>query len=157
MARRRFLEARAAAMRVAFVAVVAVVAFVAVVAIAPLARAQTACDPADMGCAIFNGQHPMTAHLRDDERPLPSFATRCVNCHVGTSTKPAFAPPLTHDALLGVASRRGGPLSHYDATSFCRAVKDGIDPAGVLLRKSMPHYRIADTECQALWQYVMHR
>lgn len=145
MARRRFLEARAAATLVAFVAMT------------PLARAQTACESADMGCAIFNGQHPMTAHLRDDDRPLPSFATRCVNCHGGTSTKPAFAPPLTHDALLGAASRRGGPISHYDAMAFCRAVKDGVDPAGVLLRKSMPHYRIADTECQALWQYVMHR
>ena len=129
----------------------------ALVAMTPLANAETACDANDLGCALFNGQHPMAAHLRDDDRPLPAGTTRCVNCHVGTSKAPAFAPPLTHDALLGATSRRGGPISHYDATTFCRAVKDGIDPASVLLRKSMPRYQIADAECMALWRYVVHR
>lgn len=97
----------------------------------------------------------MAAHLRDDDRPLPSWTTRCVNCHTGTSTAAAFAPPLTHDSLLGATRRRGGPISHYDAAAFCRAVKDGIDPAGVLLRKSMPRYKISDAECTALWQFVV--
>ncbi|SAL04582.1 hypothetical protein AWB78_07041 [Caballeronia calidae] len=99
----------------------------------------------------------MAAHLRDDERPLSSWTTRCVNCHVGTSKAPAFAPPLTRESLLAETSRRGGPISHYDATAFCRAVKDGVDPAGVLLRKSMPRYQIADAECMALWRFVVHR
>jgi len=99
----------------------------------------------------------MAAHLRDDDRPLPAWTTRCVNCHVDRSKTPAFAPPLTHDSLLAAASRRGGPISHYDATAFCRAVKGGIDPAGVLLRKSMPHYQIADAECMAIWQFVVRQ
>jgi hypothetical protein len=123
----------------------------------PSARAQAECEPADLGCAIFNGQHPMAAHLRDDDRPLPSWTTRCVNCHAGASTAAAFAPPLTHDSLLAAAPRRGGPISHYDVTAFCRAVKDGVDPAGVLLRKSMPRYQIADAECMALWRYIVHQ
>ena len=142
MARRRFLEARAAGMLVAFVAMT------------PLARAQTACESADMGCAIFNGQHPMSAHLRDDDRSLPAWTTRCVNCHVGASTAAAFAPPLTRDYLLAATHRRGGPISHYDAAAFCRAVKDGVDPAGVVLRKSMPRYQMTDAECTALWRFV---
>ncbi|SAK60158.1 hypothetical protein AWB76_02857 [Caballeronia temeraria] len=129
----------------------------ALAAMTSLARAQAACDRADLGCAIFNGQHPMTAHLRDDDRPLPAWTTRCVNCHADTPKAQAFAPPLTHDSLLGAASRRGGPVSHYDETAFCRAVKDGVDPAGVLLRKSMPHYRMADAECMALWRFVVQR
>ncbi len=129
----------------------------ALVALSCLARAQTACNPADLGCALFNGEHPMAAHLRDDDRPLPSWTTRCVNCHVGTSKAQAFAPPLTHDTLLAATRRRGGPISHYDATAFCHAVKDGIDPAGVMLRKSMPRYQITDDQCMALWQFVMHR
>ena len=99
----------------------------------------------------------MAAHLRDDDRPLPSWTTRCANCHVGTSTAAAFAPPLTHDSLLGATRRRGGPISHYDAMAFCRAIKDGIDPAGVVLRKSMPRYRISDAECTALWQFVLRQ
>lgn len=121
------------------------------------AGAQTACGPDDAGCAIFNGQHPMAAHLRDDDRPLPAWTTRCVNCHVATPKSAAFAPPLTHDTLLAAASRRGGPISHYDEAAFCRAVRDGIDPAGVLLRKSMPRYRVSDAECAALWRFVMNR
>ncbi|SAK99684.1 hypothetical protein AWB80_07702 [Caballeronia pedi] len=99
----------------------------------------------------------MSAHLRDDDRPLPAWTTRCVSCHAGTPTAAAFAPPLTHDSLLAATQRRGGPISHYDATAFCRAVREGVDPAGVLLRKSMPRYRIADAQCMALWRYVVHQ
>lgn len=97
----------------------------------------------------------MSAHLRDDNRPLPAWTTRCVNCHVGTSKAAAFAPPLTHDALLGAARRRGGPISAYDSPTFCRAVTDGVDPAGIVLRAPMPRYRMTDAECAALWRYVM--
>jgi hypothetical protein len=122
---------------------------------AGLVHAADACKPADPGCAIFDGQHPLAAHLRDDDRRLPSSTTRCVNCHAGTSSAAAFAPPLTHDSLLGATRRRGGPISHYDPTAFCRALRDGIDPAGVLLRKSMPRYRIADADCMALWRFVV--
>jgi hypothetical protein len=143
MARRHHSATRAAAIGLALLAMTA------------LARAETACEPADLGCALFNGQHPLAAHLRDDDRPLPAWTTRCINCHAATAKAAAFAPPLTHDTLLGATRRRGGPISHYDATAFCRAVRDGIDPAGVLLRKSMPRYRIADAECAALWRFVV--
>jgi hypothetical protein len=127
---------------------------------ASFAHAQDACRPADLGCAIFNGKHPLVAHLRDDNRALPSSTTRCVNCHAAAPDAPgtaAFAPPLTHDSLLGATRRRGGPISHYDAAAFCRALESGVDPAGVMLRKAMPRYRISDADCTALWNFVVSR
>jgi hypothetical protein len=119
-----------------------------------LVHAAELCEPADLGCAIFNGQHAIPAHLRDDDRPLPTWTTRCVNCHTQADPAATFAPPLTAGNLLDAKSRRGGPPSRYDPTTFCRALKDGVDPASVVLRKSMPHYQISEAECAALWRFV---
>ncbi|SAK73080.1 hypothetical protein AWB81_03323 [Caballeronia arationis] len=130
----------------------------ALAALARLAHAdQQPCKPDDLGCAIYNGQHAVAAHLRDDDRPLPAWTTRCANCHAGTDKSGIFAPPLTPSYLLDAETRRGGPASRYQPTSFCRAVKDGIDPANVLLRKAMPHYQISDSECAALWGFLTNR
>ncbi|MDR5837451.1 hypothetical protein [Caballeronia sp. LZ034LL] len=132
----------------------------ALACLALAAHAQQTCRPGDLGCAIFIGEHPLHAHLRDDNRALPSSTTRCVNCHAATpdaAASAAFAPPLTHDALLGETRRRGGPPSHYDAAAFCRALENGVDPAGVILRKAMPRYQPSDAECAALWRFVTSR
>ncbi|MFL9886046.1 hypothetical protein PQR66_23610 [Paraburkholderia agricolaris] len=115
------------------------------------------CEAADLGCAIFNGQHALAAQLRGDDRTLPASTTRCINCHTQTDPAGAFAPPLTRDYLLDAVNRRGGPPSHYDLASFCRVLKNGVDPAGVVLRKSMPHYQISDAECTALWRFITNR
>ncbi|WP_250468060.1 MULTISPECIES: hypothetical protein [unclassified Caballeronia] len=48
-------------------------------------------------------------------------------------------------------------MSHYDPIAFCRAIKDGVDPADIVLRRAMPRYKIADAQCAALWQFVMSR
>lgn len=129
----------------------------ALVAIACPVNAAQSCDPSALGCLIFSGQHAIAAHLRDDDRPLPDWTTRCVNCHTQTGPASAFAPPLTADYLLAATRRRGGPPSNYDPTTFCRAVRNGIDPAEVLLRKAMPQYQISDAECTALWQFLTNR
>jgi hypothetical protein len=129
----------------------------ALAAIACPVSAEQSCDPSALGCLIFNGQHAIPAHLRDDDRPLPDWTTRCVNCHTQTGAAAAYAPPLTAESLLVAERRRGGPPSNYDSVTFCRAVKDGIDPSEVLLRKAMPQYQISDAECTALWQYLTHR
>jgi hypothetical protein len=122
-----------------------------------LAHADQSCAPGDMGCAIFSGQRAAAAHLRDDNQPLPEWTTRCVNCHTRTDPSPGFAPPLTRGYLLDARSRRGGPPSRYDPVAFCRAVKDGIDPASVVLRKSMPHFELSSAECTALWRFVTNQ
>ena len=118
------------------------------------AHAEERCNPDDIGCAIFTGQRPTAAHLRDDNQALPEWTTRCINCHTRTEPAPSFAPPLTRGYLLDAKSRRGGPPSQYDPVAFCRAIEDGIDPASVLLRKSMPHFQLSRAECAALWQFV---
>jgi hypothetical protein len=126
----------------------------ALVTVARLAHGEPSCEPDNLGCAILNGQHAVAAHLRDDNQPLPTWTTRCVNCHTPAEPAAAFAPPLTPSYLLDAKSRRGGPPSRYDAVAFCRTLKDGVDPVNVVLRKAMPHYQISDVECTALWRFV---
>ncbi|MFL9898510.1 hypothetical protein PQR75_10430 [Paraburkholderia fungorum] len=126
----------------------------ALLCVAGLVNAVQSCDPANLGCAIFSGDHAMSAHLRDDDRPLPAWTTRCINCHTQTASTTAFAPPLTPSYLLDAISRRGGPPSRYNPATLCRALRDGIDPDNIMLRKSMPRYELSDTECAALWRFI---
>ncbi len=37
------------------------------------AHAEERCKPDDIGCAIFTGQRPAAAHLRDDNQALPEW------------------------------------------------------------------------------------
>lgn len=126
-------------------------------AVVHLAGAESACEPMDVGCRIFAGQQPVVAHLRDDPRALPAATARCIQCHTPQDGAPAFAPPLSSGYLLGAMRRRGGPPSGYDQAAFCRALRDGVDPAGVLLRKAMPNFQVSDDECAALWRFVTAR
>ncbi|WP_260853946.1 hypothetical protein [Paraburkholderia sp. BCC1886] len=117
-------------------------------------KAAEPCSSSDVGCAIFYGKRAVPAELRDDNRLLPGATTRCVNCHTRTASPDSFAPPLTPGYLFAAASRRGGPASSYDEPAFCRVLREGIDPADVMLRKAMPHYRISDPDCKALWHFL---
>lgn len=116
--------------------------------------ASPSCDLNDSGCQIFNGQRAISAHLRGDDQPLPAWTTRCINCHAAAQTTgAAFAPPLTRESLISAVRRRGGPPSAYDQASLCYALRDGIDPAHIVLRKSMPLFEVSDADCAALWQF----
>lgn len=126
----------------------------AIASITYVAHAAPQCESKDLGCSIFNGQHSVAAQLRDDDHLLPGSTTRCANCHSQTGSGDAFAPPLSPGNLFAAKVRRDGPASSYDQETFCRALREGIDPANVMLRKAMPHYRISDTECAALWHFV---
>lgn len=91
---------------------------------------------------------------------LPAAATRCVNCHAtgataGQSLTAAFGPSLDSDTLSRAISRRGGPPSRYDAVSLCRLLREGIDPAWVMVDASMPRYEVSDAQCQALWTRIV--
>jgi len=109
----------------------------------------------DLGYAIFSGQRALVAHLRDDNRMVPANAARCINCHGHMDNAASFAPPLTRRHLLSDAERRGGPPSHYTLISFCRVLRAGVDPTGIVLKKAMPQYTLSDTECAALWSFVI--
>lgn len=65
-----------------------------------------------------------------------------------------FAPRLNATQLAQALPRRGGPPSRYDATSLCRLLRTGVDPAGVMVQRAMPLFEASDADCQALWQYL---
>ncbi|HET9643435.1 MAG TPA: hypothetical protein VFP68_08775 [Burkholderiaceae bacterium] len=120
-----------------------------------------ACVRAGTGEALYAGDLPIGARLRGDAQLLPPTATRCINCHeAGPGQAPSsrtYAPRLDRETLLHPLARRGGPQSAYDEPSFCRAVREGIDPANMLLRRSMPQYAADDAQCESLWRFLSHR
>ena len=108
------------------------------------------------GEAIFMGRQPVSGRIRGHESDLPAEVVACRQCHTGVAPDggASAAPRLDRALLLQPLQRRGGPPSVYDAASFCKVLRTGIDPAFVLIDRIMPTYRLADAECTALWQYV---
>lgn len=119
------------------------------------------------GQRLFAGTEPMRGRIAGHADALPALASRCVNCHApGRSTVAApaasaaaptntsFAPLLTPAYLTVPVARRGGPPSRYDEATFCRALRTGIDPAYVIVSRSMPRYDVNDADCRALWRHL---
>ena len=112
----------------------------------------------ERGRALFHAELPLTARMVGHADALPQAAVRCRNCH---SKQPAsgdaaqdFAPLLNARTLLAQSPRRGGPPSRYDAKALCRVLREGIDPAHVMIQQAMPRYTLSDGECEALWSYL---
>ncbi len=130
----------------------------------PAATAAAPTTPLELGEAIYHGRAPMPGLIRGHENPLPTQATRCINCHVGTrppalpsipsATTQTFGPTLHADHLTQAIRRRGGPPSRYDAESLCVLLRAGLDPAKVQLPRTMPLYDSTPEQCQALWAYL---
>lgn len=113
------------------------------------------------GARLFDGREPLTATLAGHATPLPAQTARCSQCHAGPDTQntavgqAAFpGPPLDGRHLRTALSRRGGPPIAYDVSAFCRTLRDGIDPAHVMLPRTMPRFDIDDTRCEALWTHL---
>lgn len=106
------------------------------------------------GAALYEGRQALVAHVRGHEQPLPHAAARCVNCHEGAQ---AVGPLLDGRTLAQPLARRGGPPSRYDAKALCRLLREGIDPAAVLLPRAMPRYEIDPRACEALWAHLRSR
>lgn len=105
------------------------------------------------GREAFTGQRPLVAVMPGHRQPLPATAARCSNCHAapGLPAAGSFGPRLNASHLLRDLPRRGGPPSRYDAASLCRALREGVDPAGVLLADAMPRYQLDELACRQLW------
>ena len=125
----------------------------------------TACGPAvspeqwRAGQRLFAGDTPLVARMVGHHDVLPDMATRCSNCHQ-TQAKvavPGFAPTLSASSLLTDTARRGGPASHFDAKALCQVLRNGIDPAGVMVNQSMPRYEVTDAQCQSMWVFLVER
>ena len=117
-----------------------------------------------LGRALFAGERPLRARIVGHSVDLPQIAVRCPNCHrreaparvpaAADATSQDFAPSLARERLTGAMHRRGGPASRYDRTAFCRLVREGIDPAVVMIPQTMPRYRFTEQECAALWTFL---
>jgi hypothetical protein len=119
-------------------------------------------DGAARGGQLFDGEVALPARIAGQDFALPAQASRCVNCHGparGDAASPAaraqrIGPALTAGTLSDVVRRRGGPPSRYDATSLCVLLRTGVDPAHVIILRTMPRYDIADADCRALWLHL---
>ncbi len=129
-----------------------------------------ATDPAvEAGKALFTGNVALKAHMVGHDTDLPPAAVRCANCHSRQAAPPGaaaptaasarprdiYAAPLSYAALLEKRPRRGGPPSRYDLAAFCRVLRDGIDPASVMVAQTMPRYRLTEQECHELWTFAI--
>lgn len=115
------------------------------------------------GLDLFSGVLPLQGTIVGHSNALPPSAARCINCHAIGSAVPAsspasaaasFGPLLTPHGLTGAVARRGGPPSRYDAPAFCRLLRQGVDPAWVIVPRSMPRYALTDADCHALWAHL---
>lgn len=128
---------------------------------AAVAAKASSADASERAAAIFAEGRHVQATLRGDDQALPADTMRCRNCHEGAGHRLPDArraaeagPPLTAATLVVPRSRRGGPPSRYDQGSFCRLLRQGIDPADIVVRRTMPIYRIEPSDCAALWRLL---
>lgn len=112
----------------------------------------------ERGRALFHGELRLTARMVGHADTLPQDAVRCRNCHSKQSgvsdAAQDFAPLLNAHTLLAAQPRRGGPPSKYDVKALCRVLREGVDPAHVMIQQAMPRYSVSDGECEALWSYL---
>jgi hypothetical protein len=115
----------------------------------------------ELGKRLYRGEQALTARMVGHDDALPQAAVVCSNCHQRESEPSTtlentqnFGPKLGPANLKGKVARRGGPRSSYDARSFCRVLREGIDPAYVMIQQTMPRYTFTDAECEALWSYL---
>jgi hypothetical protein len=100
------------------------------------------------GRQLFEGRGTLQARIPGHDSPLPAQAWRCANCHAGTQAVGGLMAP---ERLLAPQSRRGGPPSRYTLPDFCSLLRTGVDPAGILIDRSMPRFEIDDLQCEQLW------
>ncbi len=117
-------------------------------------------QPAARGFALYHGWIPLEARIVGHADDLPAGTARCAGCHdAPRPADPGFrsVPPLDRVTLTTPTARRRGPESAYDLASFCSLLRDGKDPAFILVERTMPRFRLSDGDCAALWDYVSRR
>lgn len=119
-------------------------------------------SPAERGRQLFTGEALLTARMASHQETLPHEAVRCSNCHRDPSTPvdarspatPDFGPAIDVATLTQPIARRGGPPSTYDRKVFCKLLREGVDPAHVMIPQTMPRYALNDSDCEALWIFL---
>lgn len=84
---------------------------------------------------------------------IGSDVQACASCHglsgQGGSEGGTVIPPI--QPLFGASG------AYPDAAALCRAVNHGVAPGARPLARSMPRYRLAESQCDELWQYLARR
>lgn len=136
-----------------------ILAGVAVVA-ATLAWVAQGSAQRQRGAALFAGEAALSGRIVGHDVDLPVQASRCVNCHgeagrpAPAASAPTLAPALDARSLAAPTPRRGGPPSRYDAAALCTLLRSGVDPAHVMIPRTMPRYTLSDEDCAALWAHL---
>jgi hypothetical protein len=154
--------ARAACVAVSLGIAAALLSLPSAVSAAAIGGASTAAGGEDAGRSLFDGLQPLIGRIGGHAERLPAEALACANCHRSRPGAPEriagggrdAGPVLNASTLLGAVERRGGPPSRYDRDGFCRALRAGVDPAGVVLPRVMPRYEIDAAGCDALWRFL---
>lgn len=123
------------------------------------AFAAFAADKPTRGEQLYRGQIPLAAKLEASEDELAPAATRCMNCHGpdghGIAEAGAKGTNITGAALITRQPRRNGPATAYSLATFRIALRNGHDPANIILARAMPRYTISDVDTLALWQFLL--
>jgi hypothetical protein len=113
---------------------------------------------AKRGAALYEGKEPLLGRIRDQVDLLPAETVRCANCHSQQSpSSRLLGKPAAHlDGawLLEPRSRRAGPPSTFDLSSFCRLLRTGVDPVYIMIAREMPTYNLSDDQCASLWKFA---
>lgn len=121
------------------------------------------------GAELFDGSAPLSGRLSGHDELLPAEAVRCSNCHEletakrtrrsALSSTPVenVGPLLGPSSLTRAAKRRGGPPSLYTEQTFCRLLREGVDPAQIVIPQLMPRYELGEKDCEALWNHLVLR
>jgi hypothetical protein len=109
------------------------------------------------GEALFSGQEAVKGRVRGHRSDLPPEVVSCRNCHATQQTRltTSAAPHLDRSLLLTPRERRGGPPSAYDADTFCKLLRTGVDPVYILIAREMPVYAVDDAQCETLWHFLI--
>jgi cytochrome c553 len=126
---------------------------------------------------VLPSGEPLRA-LRADGTPLTGAEAACVQCHrrsgMGTVEGDRIIPPVAGRFLfqpragslaqLDGRHSRGPDLAHalgrnrsrdpYTEETVARAIREGIDPAGLPLDGLMPHYAMSDADVGLLARYL---
>ncbi|PZQ13586.1 MAG: hypothetical protein DI565_13650 [Ancylobacter novellus] len=132
-------------------------AVIAVAAATILMAAAVAVWPWAKGYALYHGYLSMPATIAGTGVALPASASRCVNCHEGSGGGRIGIAPLDGSTLAIGRRRSGGAMTVYDRESFCRMLRDGVDPSLVTVSRVMPRFALSDADCDALWRWTSGR
>lgn len=116
-----------------------------------------AMTPVSKARDYYSGPARMRARLDGIDALLEPSSVRCSNCHgvdAGGIPRGVIKGTNIRSSSLGNRRSASGASWSYDASSFCTAVRKGIDGSGRILEPGMPRYDITDAQCQLLWNYV---